>query len=401
MPTEPRMASRKIVGLAACASYERDVVIAALRKSLEPLGGMQAFVAPGERIAIKPNLLLAAHPDSAVTTHPAVVEAVAALVVECGAHPVVVESPGAGIPYSMATLRRVYRRTGMLELSERTGLELSFDTSSSRAVTHPEGRVTNRVDVLVPILEADGVISLPKLKTHYFMTYTGAVKNLFGVVPGLAKPGYHARLADARRFADLLLDISLLVAPRLSVMDAVLAMEGDGPGLGGSPRMIGALLAGADPVALDLAACRLVGLPPERVPTLTAARDRGMWSGRFDDVHLIGDALESLQVSDFRIPDRSADEVGLGRAAWLGGVLTPIMRDLFSARPRPRAGRCTGCETCRRACPARAIEMRDRLAVVDDGSCIRCYCCHELCPEAAVDLEFGRAARLVRTLGLR
>jgi uncharacterized protein (DUF362 family)/NAD-dependent dihydropyrimidine dehydrogenase PreA subunit len=400
MRTEPSMTKRRTVSVVACGSYDAEAIGIALRSCLAPLGGMEAFVGPGERIALKPNLLLAADPSAAVTTHPAVVEAVASEVIRCGAHPVLVESPGAGIPYSRATLRRVYRRTGMLEVAERTGLELNYDTTS-RAVTVANGVATHRVDVLTPILDADGLISLPKLKTHYFMTYTGAVKNMFGVVPGFAKPGYHARLADARRFADMLLDVARLVSPRLSLMDAILAMEGDGPGLGGTPRRVGALLASTDPVALDVIACTLVGIAPGTVPTLTAARDRGLFTGAAADIDTVGHDLAPLRLSDFRIPHRAVDPVGLGRAARFDRLLAPLMRELFSARPRPRAGRCTGCGTCARACPRGAIDVIDRLAVVRDDPCIRCYCCHELCPEAAIDLEFGRAARLLRSVGLR
>lgn len=392
------------VGLAACASYQDGDVNRALAVALAPLGGMAAFISPGERIALKPNLLLAAHPDAAVTTHPAVVAAVAAAVRAAGAHPVVVESPGAGIPHTRATLRRVYRRTGLLEIAELTGLELSYDTSA-RSVSHPDAAVAHRVEILSALLECDGVISLPKLKTHYFMTYTGAVKNLFGAVPGFAKPGYHARLHHPVRFAHMLLDVAALVRPRLSVMDAVLAMQGDGPGLGGTPRHLGAVLASADPVALDFAACDLVGLDPQRVPVLAAASERGLaprggGGGADGMVAFVGDDPATLRVDDFVIPGHPVDPVGLGRAARLEVVLRPLMRELFSARPRPRADRCTGCRTCERACPTGAIAIVDRKAVVRDDLCVRCYCCHELCPDAAVDLVFGRAARVLRAAGL-
>lgn len=397
MSTEPRVTP--FVGLAACASYQEDDVERALHAVLEPLGGMEAFVSPGERIALKPNLLLAALPEAAVTTHPAVVAAVAEAVRAVGAHPVVVESPGAGIPHTRATLRRVYRRTGLAELAERTGLELSYDTSA-RSVAHETAAVAHRLEILSALLDADGVISLPKLKTHYFMTYTGAVKNLFGAVAGFAKPGFHARLHDPARFAHMLLDVADLVAPRLSVMDAVLAMEGDGPGLGGTPRPLGALLASSDPVTLDLAACDLVGLDPRRVPVLAAAEERGLLPVARGDALFAGADPAGLRVDDFVIPKRAVDPVGLGRAARLEVVLRPLMRELFSARPRPRADRCTGCRTCERACPTGAITVRERRAVVDDQACIRCYCCHELCPEAAVDLVYGRTARALRALGL-
>ena len=394
------MGGVSVVVATRCARYDPVEVEGALRRLLAPLGGMAAFVQPGERIALKPNLLMGAPPEKAVTTHPDVVAAVALAVREAGGEPVLMESPGSGIPYSAAALRRVYRRTGMTAMAERIGLELNLDTRV-RAVSHPDAKLTKRLDVLTPLLEVDGVISLPKLKTHYFMIFTGAVKNLFGVVPGFAKPGYHAKLGDPRRFADMLLDIVSFVRPRLSVMDAVVGLEGDGPGTAGRPREIGALLASPDPVALDAAACALVGIPGEQVPTLATARERGLWSGSYPDVVWLGENPEALRVQGFVVPRSATGSAGMGPGPVLDRVAGSLMRELFSARPRPRRGRCTGCGTCERACPRQAITVHENLAYVDDDRCIRCYCCHELCPEAAIDLELGRMGRALRRVGLR
>ena len=134
--------------------------------------------------------------------------------------------------------------------------------------------------MLAPLVEADAVLSLCKLKTHFFMTFTGGVKNMFGAVPGFAKPGYHAKLADPERFGDMLLDIAGMIRPRLTLMDAILALEGDGPGTAGRPRHVGALLASRDPVALDVVACGIAGIVPLSVPTLAQAQRRGWWDGR-------------------------------------------------------------------------------------------------------------------------
>ncbi len=388
------------VSLTRCRAYDPTRMGEALARVLAPLGGMEAFVRPGERIALKPNLLMGAAPDKGVTTHPAVVEAVAVAVREAGATPVLVESPGSGIPYTAATLRRVYRHTGMHSMAERIGLELNVDTRV-RAVSHPEARLAKRLDVLAPLLEVDGLISLPKLKTHYFMTFTGAVKNLFGAVPGFAKPGYHAKLEDPARFADMLLDIVTLLRPRLSLMDAVVGLEGDGPGLAGRARQIGLLMASADPVVLDAVACAVVGIAPEQVPVLVAARRRGLWSGAVEDVAVVGGELHAHRIDGFAVPQRAADPAGLGPAVRFERIVRPLVRELFSPRPRPRQDRCTGCGTCRRACPRQAIAVRGRLARVDDHLCIGCYCCHELCPQAAIDLELGLLGRGLRRMGVR
>ncbi len=221
---------------ARCADYEFETVRAALREVLAPLGGMAAFVKPGERIALKPNLLSPAPPERAVVTHPVVLAAVAVEVMEAGAHPVVVESPGTGVIHAKPVIERVFRKVGYVEMAERYGFELSFDTAWDN-VSAPDAKVAKRLEVMSPIVRADGVINLPKFKTHMFMIFTGATKNLFGVIPGLNKASLHARMPDPHQFADMLLDVAYFVNPRLSIVDAILGMEGDGPGTGGSASL--------------------------------------------------------------------------------------------------------------------------------------------------------------------
>ena len=391
--------TREAVVAERCMDYELDAVRAALRRLLAPLGGMQAFVRPGERIALKPNLLLAAAPELGITTHPAVVAAVALEVMEAGAHPVVVESPGAGILYSRPVLERVFRKTGLKAVAERHSFELNLDTGSE-TVAHPEARLARRVDVVSPILAADGVINLAKFKTHNFMTFTGAVKNMFGVVPGLNKVGYHARLSDPLRFAHMLLDIQELIKPRLSVVDAVTALEGSGPGTAGTARQLGLLLAGIDPVAIDVACCRIARIDVQAVPVLAAARERGMWDGRAKDIETVGVPVSELQVSDFKLPGKLTRAVGVSSIAAVEALVRPILRSAFSPVPRAKRGRCTSCRACEQACPGNAITMGERAALVDDKHCIRCYCCHEVCPSAAIDLEFSGMGKLVHRLGL-
>ncbi len=390
---------RTPVSAARCAAYDLEQVSAALRELLAPLGGLQAFVKPGERIALKPNLLFAARPEQAITTHPLIVTAVAIAVREAGATPVVVESPGSGIVHAKPIIERVYRKTGLREVADRYGFELDLD-ATWETVSQPHGEVVRRIDVLGPILRVDGVINLAKLKTHTFMTFTGATKNLFGVVPGLNKPGYHGKLATPERFAGMLLDVAHLVQPRLSIVDGMLAMEGMGPGAGGTPRWLGLLLAGADPIAVDVACCRIAGIDPEAVPVLAGARKRGWWSGRAADIDTVGLPVKELRVDDFVLPSRRSRDVGLTHSPLLDRVLGPVLRTGFTPVPRPREGRCTRCGACERACPADAIVVGKKVAMVDDSRCIRCYCCHEVCPEAAIDLEFKGMGRLMHTVGL-
>ncbi|MBN1320960.1 MAG: DUF362 domain-containing protein [Thermoleophilia bacterium] len=396
-PAEP---AGPVVAAVRCADYDAETLRVALGELLAPLGGMAAFVRPGERIALKPNILFATSPDRAIITHPELVGAVASLVKEAGAHPVVVESPGTGVVHVRTVIERAFRKAGYQDAAERYGFELCFDTDWE-AVSVPEAVLAKRIEVLSPILQVDGVINLAKFKTHMFMIFTGATKNLFGVIPGLNKAAYHARLNDRRRFAEMLLDVACFVRPRLNIVDGILAMEGDGPGTGGKPRHLGVLLAGADMVAVDVACCRIAGIDASAVPVLAAARDRGMWSGREDDVETLGVPLEELRVKDFVMPG-TYEGIGVGaRSGLIDGPLRRVLRHL-NRMPRPKAGRCTLCAACERGCPAKAItvDQKAKVAKVDDSLCIRCYCCHEVCPSAAIDLEFAGVARLLDKIGI-
>jgi len=392
---------RTPVVAARCTEYEFEAVQAALRRALAPLGGMAAFVRPGERIVLKPNLLLGTAPDQAITTHPVVVAAVAVEVREAGAHPVVAESPGSGIVHAKTFVDRIYRKTGLREVAERYGFELSLDMGWE-AVSLPEARLVRRLEVMDPIREADGVINLAKFKTHTFMVFTGATKNLFGVIPGLNKVAFHGKFADPLRFADMLLDVAGFVRPRLSIVDAIVGMEGKGPGTAGKARPLGFLLAGTDTVAMDVACCRIARIDTGAVPVLAAAHERGLWSGRAADVDTIGVPVAELQVKDFLLPSLHTRERGDSPVGVVERLARPILRGGFSPRPRPKKDRCTLCASCERACPGKAIHMdkEARVAKVDDALCIRCYCCHEVCPSAAIDLEFTGLGRVVHGVGL-
>ena len=288
------------VYLAACPDYGQAE--AKLREAVAALGGMERFVRPGERILLKANLLRAAPPESAICTHPAVAAAAAKLVAEAGGTAVITDSPG-GALHKEAVLRGLYEKTGMAQAAAASGAELCYD-ASTRTVSLPAGRVLKQAEVIAPVAEADGVFDLPKLKTHVLMSMTGAVKNLFGVLPGLSKVGYHATHPSQEQFADVLLDLAEYVRPRLSIMDGVLAMEGDGPGASGTPRHAGVLLVSDSPLALDAAAAALIGLPLASNPVLLAAQRRDLRPSYIEEVELLGEPLEALRMDDYRFPSR-------------------------------------------------------------------------------------------------
>ncbi len=369
-----------------CPEYTAGVE-GLLKEGIQELGGMEAFVKPGQRVLLKVNLLMKKRPEEAVTTHPSVVEAVVRLVQEAGGIPIIGDSPGG--PYTASALQAIYSRSGLKEVAERTGAELNLDVGQE-VVSHPEGKLVKSLTVTKSVLDADVVIPLSKLKTHGMMTFTGAVKILFGVIPGLLKAEYHLRMPDVRSFADLLVDIATWVKPTLSIMDGIVGMEGDGPSAG-KPRSIGALLISEDPFALDVAATHLIGMKPEKVPTIIAARERGFVS-RIEEVKLCGDARSLWRIQNFVAPKT----VSLN---FLDMVpLPPSVKTFLLNRVRPRPvfqhDLCVGCSDCVKNCPPQALVLNEKnRPQVNLDACIRCFCCQELCPHQAVEIVKPRLAR--------
>jgi uncharacterized protein (DUF362 family)/Pyruvate/2-oxoacid:ferredoxin oxidoreductase delta subunit len=385
MPSSPKQKSQ--VSIKKIDGYEPEAVYLALKACLSPLGGMERFVKKGQRVLLKPNLLSAFPPDRAVTTHPSVVRAAARLSLEAGGVVSLGDSPGIG------ELSMVMRRSGLQDALK--GLDVQI-ADFKNSVTHeaPHNVIGRRIALAKAVSDADVIITLPKLKTHSQMVFTGALKNQYGLIVGMEKARYHYRLKSREWLAALMLDINRIAKPGLAIMDAIVGMEGMGPA-GGEPRQIGALLAGADLSAVDAAACALIGLDPQMVPLLQAAKKYGFGAVSLEQIEFMGDPWQDLTVSDFKkVPQLSSilRMIGLPQPvlAWLDRTL--------AARPRIISELCVKCNACGRGCPVSpaAIDPQSPGRQVDDERCIRCYCCHEFCPEKAIELKHSRLGRLLR-----
>ncbi|WP_077712767.1 DUF362 domain-containing protein [Desulforamulus ferrireducens] len=365
------MSSSVKIAVARCESYRLPQVEAAIRQLIDHLGGWQEFIRPGQIVAIKPNLIAKKKPEEAATTHPAVVEAVVRLVQQAGGQPFIVDSPGG--PSSKSLLNGIYKATGMTAVAERTGCALSLDTTEL-VLAHPQGQATKQLTVLKVLAEADVIIGLPKLKTHCMTLYTGAVKLMYGAIPGLKKAEYHFNMQRLEQFSNLLLDINTLLPTTLTIMDGIIGMEGDGP-TAGSPREAGLLLASPSPYAIDTVCSRLIGINPKNLPLLRLAKERGLCPDR-EQIQLIGDPLPRID-PPFKLPKHK--QVDFDIPGPLKGIISRLQpKPIFSPEL------CLGCGECHRCCPADAIQMVAGKPQLKADACIRCFCCQELCPHRAV-----------------
>jgi uncharacterized protein (DUF362 family)/NAD-dependent dihydropyrimidine dehydrogenase PreA subunit len=387
-----------IVSIHEIRTYDPERVAAAVRACLDPLGGIGAFVQAGQTVLLKPNLLQGASPEKAVTTHPAVVRAMIDLCREAGARVWVGDNPGYGDPIAIA------RKAGILAAVQDGGAEW-IDLTETRVFEAPENRLARRIELPSALAQVDAVITLPKLKTHGQLTFTGAVKNQFGLIPGTRKARYHYRLQTRIWLARLIVDINRIAHPALAVMDGIVGMEGQGPS-GGRPREVGVLLAGADLSAVDAIACHLVGIDARSVPTLTAAEEVGYGITRLEEIEVRGGDLDALRLDDF---ERVSEIASVLRILPLPEPAQHWIRRQWQPRPRIRAEACIRCNACAEGCPVDPAAIDPAQAAgggtpkhasggVDDASCIRCYCCHEFCPVQAIDLVPGRWAWVLRPL---
>jgi len=380
------------VYIVKCKDYEG--VEDKVKTLINLMGGIGRFAKQGESIVLKVNLLREARPEQAVSTHPSLVAAVASLAKEQGAAPVIADSPGGGYRYNTKTLDKIYHTSGMHQAAKQAGIDVNWDTTA-RPVSYSDGILTKHFDIITPVLEANGLFNLCKMKTHLFTVMTGAVKNIFGVIPGLSKPGYHAKLQDVQRFAGMLLDLSQYVSARLTIMDAVWAMEGDGPG-SGDPRQVGLLIGSENPLALDVVANEIMGLDRKENPIILEAERRALKPNRLEDIEIIGANLAEVIVPEFKPPQLSAGRFGYDRMPWYLRMIEPMFKNAFTVRPRVIWHRCIACGTCIEGCPMEAISFVKEKAFIDDNKCIRCYCCHEMCPEEAIGLYSSWLYQLIQ-----
>jgi uncharacterized protein (DUF362 family)/Pyruvate/2-oxoacid:ferredoxin oxidoreductase delta subunit len=366
------------VALARCAGYDLTTLKKAISGALSFIGSLEEVVKPGQRVLLKINHLGHHPPEAAVTTHPGFLRAVVELVREITDDIVVADGldrPGLD----------GFAISGILRVSRELGVELlNFKGGGYREVRRTSFEMVRALPMAEAALDADVVITLPKLKTHMLCLMTGAVKNNYGFLPERLRVNLHGQLVYPDDFSNLVVDIFDALKPRLAIMDAVVALEGTGPSSGGTPKPLGLVIAGRDSVAVDAVASAVMGLHPTDVASTRHAARRGLGEADLARIEVVGESLKSAR-SPFRLPaNRALMEALLPRlpAAFLRMVEGLLRR--FREYPRIIRTRCVGCNLCVKHCAERAVSVVDGKAKIDYAGCIACFCCQEFCESNAV-----------------
>ncbi|MDC7220087.1 MAG: DUF362 domain-containing protein [Spirochaetales bacterium] len=364
------------VALLKCEAYEGKKITEQLKRLPELTDFPDV---KGKRVLLKPNLLSGSAPEKAVTTHPEVLRGVIELMKSLEASSVVVgDSPGAGPSLPAA------KKAGLYRVCEETGVKW-VDFSETETFPCDEAVLHSQFLLTKELSRADITISLPKMKTHGLMYFTGAIKNLFGLIPGLAKSGFHMRYPDKEDFARLIVDLNLAVRADYAIMDGIVAMEGRGPG-SGTPRPMNLLLGSSDLLALDITAANLIGYDGASLPIHRTMLSTSLWINSPKEIQLKGDDREQFFCPNFKKIPRIPDYAGLVPPA-----LRPLLKNLIVPRPFFRHRDCIKCGKCLEICSPKALsftgEGKKRKVAIDYDKCIRCYCCDEICPVAAIHLK--------------
>lgn len=365
--------SKARVSVVRVQDYDCAHIRAAARKSLDLIGGLGRLIRPGDKVLVKINHLSPASPaDRGIITHPVFVEAILHLLKGYSANITV----GDDIESNASDGFTV---SGFREMCKRTGVDLVNFREKGFIETECSGYFLKKAYFSKVALDADVIVNLPKLKTHSLTVFTGGVKNMYGIIPNGLRIRFHGEYVRPEDFSQVLVDIFSAIKPQLTVMDGVLAMEGEGPA-SGSLREVGVVLASQDTVALDAVATKIIGLDPMDVYTTKYAAERRLGIGDLRDIEVVGERLEDVTVTDFKLP-ASATRVLTRRAP---RCLTRYLLSQLSVRPRIVESKCTGCFECERICPVSAISRINAKAEINPHKCIRCMCCHEVCRYGAI-----------------
>ena len=359
-----------------CNSYDREAVSTAMKSIFEHLGGLHKLTENAQSIFVKPNILRSVKPETATTTHPEVIYSLIKSLVNIDKTVLCGDSPNFITMNKM--VEGVYNIAGITNAVKEAG---GITSSSAASVQVIGGEYLKTFHMLKAIKDSDMVINVAKAKTHAFAGYTGAVKNLFGVIPGPIKGEMHLRYPNASSFANAMIDICETVNAKLHIVDAIVGMEGPGPS-SGTPKHLGVLVAGTNPYSVDEVVIELMGIDKTKIAQIKEARVRCLTQG-IEKINILGANIENHRANPPFEPAAPKDDF---LNAFIKNILPPKMYIKFKKKPIVNEV-CIGCGICAEACPPKTISIKNKKAVIDYSDCIKCYCCQELCPKSAISLN--------------
>lgn len=358
-------------------TYDQNEIYNGVIKIFDYFGGAGNFFARGDKVLIKPNLLLARRSGEHVTTHPQVVDAVCRILKDIGCRITLGDSPG----YSSAIT--VAKKCGIYDSVKKMDVKFVNFEKSVEIKVNAENRIFKKFEVAREIVESDKIVNLAKLKSHGQMLLTMSVKNMFGAVVGLLKPQWHFKAGvDADFFARMLLELNLATAPTFSILDGVYGMEGNGPS-NGTPRELNILAGGTNCVAIDTVAAALLKVSPEMFYTGRTALKMNLPGARIEEIEICGNKLEDFNITDFKLPRK------IENIQWpIFDSLRRALRKFSLSEPYYSRDKCKFCAICFNVCPAGAIKYDAGQKIEFDlKKCVRCFCCQELCPHGAIVIK--------------
>ena len=373
------------VAIVPAVDYESPALYTAIEHAIDLIGGLGDIITQGTRVFVKINHLSPASPAArGIVTNPLFVEAVLTLLLKTGAELIVGDDIASEEQDGFAV-------SGFRQMCQKIGVPLINLRETGFAESTFHGHVVHRIYLSRTVLDADVIVNLPKLKTHSLTLFTGGVKNMYGIIPGGMRRNFHGVYADPDAFNQMLVDIFALKKPHITIMDGIIAMEGQGPAAGRLKRL-GVVLASRDTVALDAVACKIIGLDPDRVRTNCFARERGLGTCDLGEIEIVGSGIEDVAVSDFQHPLEAGGAL-IGRMpAFLSDFVYRQLKIKLTVIRR----NCTGCAECEKACPVGAVTVRNEKAVVNHSTCIECMCCHEVCRNNAIVPRRSRGGTVLR-----
>lgn len=362
-----------------CASYDSLAVEKAVAEAIDALGGIENFVRPASKVLVKPNLLLAKEPESGVDTHPEVVRAVIRALKKAGCSIFVGDSPSV-FGDQIENVAEVYARSGIKRICEEEKVVL---------VEFNKRRMHRGIPLTAMLDECEYLVNLPKFKTHNLTLLTGAIKNLFGLVVGTYKTELHKNYFRVNDFSKALVDIYQEAKPALTIVDGIVAMEGDGPATAGKLRDTNLLLASCDCVALDAVMAMIMGIKPLDVLSTKEAAERGLGTADIGAIEIVGEKLEDVTGKPFLLPASSL------KMRLMPAPLINLALRMVKYRPYCLHENCIKCGACIKACPNKCITLKDKRIVFDYSECISCFCCQEVCPASAIRVKKSLLAKLI------